>query len=57
MAFFQLCQDLPQRVRATAKARIYQSYISIAEIRVFDCHNDSIVERNYSVINRQYETV
>ena len=25
--FFQLCQDLPQRVRATSKARIYQSYI------------------------------
>ena len=26
-AFFQLCQDLPQRVRATSKARIYQNYI------------------------------
>ena len=25
--FFQLCQNLPQRVRATSKARIYQSYI------------------------------
>ena len=27
MAFFQLCQDLPQRVRATSKTRIYQNYI------------------------------
>ena len=27
LGFFQLCQDLPQRVRATSKARIYQSYI------------------------------
>ena len=26
-AFLQLCQDLPQRVRATSKARIYQNYI------------------------------
>ena len=25
--FFQLCQDLPQRVRATSKTRIYQNYI------------------------------
>ena len=31
--------------------------ILIAENRVFDCHNDSIVERNYSGIDRQYETV
>ena len=30
---------------------------SIAEIRGFDCHNDSIVEPNYSVIDRQYETM
>ena len=27
MPFFQLCKDLPQRVRATSKARIYQNYI------------------------------
>ena len=30
---------------------------SITENRVFVCHHDSIVERTYSVIDRQYETV
>ena len=55
--FFQLCQDLPQRVRATSKARIYQNYIFDRRKLGFDCHYDSIVERNYSVIDRQYETV
>ena len=29
----------------------------MAQNRVFDCHNDSIVERNYSVNDRQYETL
>ena len=56
--FFQLCQDLYHNgLGRPPRHGFIKATFSIAENRVFDCHNDSIVERNYSVIDRQYETV
>ena len=57
MAFFSYVKTYHNGLGRPPRHGFIKATFSIAENRVFDCHNDSIVERNYSVIDRQYETV
>ena len=57
MAFFSYVKTYHNGFGRPPRHGFIKATFSIAENRVFDCHNDSIVERNYSVIDRQYETV
>ena len=57
MAFFSYVKTYHNRLGRPPRHGFIKATFSIAENRVFDCHNDSIVERNYSVIDRHYETV
>ena len=57
MAFFSYVKTYHNGLGRPPRHGFIKSTFSIAENRVFDCHNGSIVECNYSVIDRQYETV
>ena len=57
MAFFSYVKTYHNGLGRPPRHGFIKATFSIAENKVFDCHNDSIVERNYSVIDRQYETV
>ena len=57
MAFFSYVKTYHNGLGRPPRHGFIKATFSIAENRVFDCHNDSIVERNYSVIDRKYETV
>ena len=57
MAFFSYVKTNHNGLGRPPRHGFIKATFSIAENKVFDCHNDSIVERNYSVIDRQYETV
>ena len=57
MAFFSYVKTYHNGLGRPPRHGFIKATFSIAGNRVFDCHNDSIVERNYSVIDRQYETV
>ena len=57
MAFFSYVKTYHNGLGRPPRHGFIKATFLIAENRVFDCHDDSIVERNYSVIDRQYETV
>ena len=57
MPFFSYVKTYYNGLGRPPRHGFIKTTFSIAENRVFDCHNDSIVERNYSVIDRQYETM
>ena len=57
MAFFSYVKTYHNGLGRPPRHGFIKATFSIAEKMVFDCHNDSIVERNYSVIDRQYETL
>ena len=57
MAFFSYVKTYHNGLGRPPRHGFIKTTFSIAENKVFDCHNDSIVECNYSVIDRQYETV
>ena len=57
MAFFSYVKTYHNGLGRPPRHGFIKTTFSIAENRVFDCHNDIIVECNYSVIDRQYETV
>ena len=57
MAFFSYVKTYHNGLGRPPRHGFIKTTFSIAENRVFDCHNGSIVECNYSVIDRQYETV
>ena len=57
MPFFSYVKTYYNGLGRSPRHGFIKTTFSIAENRVFDCHNDSIVERNYSVIDRQYEIV
>ena len=56
MAFFSYVKTYHNGLGQPPRHGFIKATFSNAENRIFDCHNDSIVERNYSVIDRQYET-
>ena len=57
MPFFSYVKTYHNGLGRPPRHGFIKTTFSIAENKVFDCHNDSIVERNYSVIDRQYETM
>ena len=57
MPFFSYVKTYHNGLGRPPRHGFIKTTFSISENRVFDCHKDSIVERNYSVIDRQYETM
>ena len=57
MPFFSYVKTYHNGFGRPPRHGFIKTTFSIAENKVFDCHNDSIVECNYSVIDRQYETM
>ena len=57
MPFFSNVKTYHNGLGRPPRHGFIKTTFSIAENKVFHCHNDSIVERNYSVIDRQYETM
>ena len=58
MPFFSYVKTYHNGLGRPPRHGFIKTTFSIAENKVFDdCNTDSIVERNYSVIDRQYETM